>query len=296
MNLALFDTTARRQHGLVTRKQALLTGSRGEIDGLVRSGVLVSIRRGVYRMAGTPKSWVQDLAAALLQRPGAVASHASAASLWDLAPGWHCATPEITVLPTALNRMSQAKVRRSELSAYERVTLQGLPVTSPARTIVDLAAISTPQRLELALDDALRRRLTTLPEVSRCLDANRRPGPPRVRRLDAVLLARTEQATESPLERKVLAALNKARLPSPVAQHSVLCGMRPYRLDFAWPAARVGIEVNGFTFHSVRTVFDADAAKMVDLAGSGWTIFPVTSRTDIGSLITSVAQRLRAAA
>src|SRR5436305_2104854 len=128
-----------RQHGLLLRAQVLDVGlTDAMIDHRIRSGRWARVCPGLYRLAGVPVSWRQRaLAACLVAGPGAVVSHRSAAVLWGVS-GFRPGRVEITVPPGGSNRSTLARVHRSPVQGVRR---DGVPVTSPARTIVDLAAV-----------------------------------------------------------------------------------------------------------------------------------------------------------
>lgn len=158
------------------------------------------------------------------------------------------------------------------LLSVDVTTVDAIPVTAPARTLIDLAGCVDSNVLEEALDDALRRRLVTVARVrwhQRELGA--RAG---CKTLTGLLDARatTTRAPESVFETKLLRVLRAAGLPPPAVQYRV----GNYRLDFAYPDARIAIEADGFRFHSSRRQWDRDRARRYALTAMGWTLLPVT--------------------
>src|SRR5438270_2923593 len=155
---------AARQHGLLTRSQVSTCGVTDRmIHERVASARWVPVARGVYRLAGVPVTWNQRaLAACLLAGPGAVVSHRSAAVVWGVS-GFRPARVEIPAPPGASARSTLARVHRSVVTGVRR---DGVPVTQPARTIVDLAGVVGGEALEEAVDDVLCRRLCRLDELA----------------------------------------------------------------------------------------------------------------------------------
>ena len=174
---------ASRQRGIVARAQLLAIGfGPGAIAGRLQSGVLHSIHRGVYAFghrALVPGA--VELAAALACGRDAVVSHADAAHLYELLPYPARRTPvNITVPRESCPARPGIQAHRTRAFGLGEIgTLDGIPITSPARTILDLAA-ENPQQLERALAEAQARRLVTDSDLSRLLA--RYPGRPGSRR------------------------------------------------------------------------------------------------------------------
>jgi hypothetical protein len=159
-------------------------------------------------------------------------------------------------------------------------TIDGIPVTKPARTLLDLATVEPEEVVERCLDDALRRRLVSLPFLESWLKDPRRDrhrGAPMLRRL--VAARATVGVTESPLEGATLKLIRDAGLPIPMLQYTVRDGNRfVARLDFAYPEERVAIEADGFRYHDDRRGFDKERARGNDLEAMGWRVLRVTSQ------------------
>lgn len=165
------------------------------------------------------------------------------------------------------------------LTKVDRTTVDAIPVTTPARTLIDLATCLDRDRLEEVLDDALRRRLVSLPKLRwRIKELGARTM------LKQLVDERAHGVTESKLEIRVLRALRAAGLPEPVIQHPI----GRYRVDFAYPASRIAIECDGYQFHSGRRAFDADRTRRNALSTMGWTVLHATW-TDIEQLVATVA-------
>jgi very-short-patch-repair endonuclease len=165
-------------------------------------------------------------------------------------------------------------VHRSPLVAADIGWRGPIPVTRPARTLLDLAGVA-PRLVEGALDDAVVRGLTTLGAVGRMLDrtgGNGRTGTSLLRELVAARSA-GQAPTESPLEDRLVDLLRRQGLPEPVRQHEVTVpdgGV--VRLDLAYPHVKVGIEADGRVWHSGRADFTRDRQRANRLAHAGWTL------------------------
>lgn len=153
-------------------------------------------------------------------------------------------------------------------------------MTKPARTLLDLATVEPEEVVERCLDDALRRRLVSLPFLESWLADPRRSrhrGAPLLRRL--VAARATVGVTDSPLETQVLRLLREEGLPIPMLQCVVRDGDRfVARVDFAYPDERIAIEADGFRYHDDRRTFDDERARGNELEALGWRVLRVTSQ------------------
>jgi hypothetical protein len=150
---------AESQHGLMTRAQALAKGlTAGAIRGRLNAGAWERVHAAVYRVAGSRRTWKQLLMAACLAAGrGSAVSHRAAAQLWKLPAGREWV--EITVKKTRCIRLAGVNVHRvSQLPSIDVVWLDHIPVTSAARTVIDLAGVLTRKDLADVLDHALAER------------------------------------------------------------------------------------------------------------------------------------------
>jgi very-short-patch-repair endonuclease len=292
----MLDAIATRQYGLVTRRQLLAFLSSDQIEGWLADGRLVPVRPGVYRFQGAPPTWEQHLLAACLAT-NAVASHRSAARVWGL--GRIAALRlEVTMPLGRVVRLNGVRAHRSTLLGPGFLTThREIPVTTPARTLIDLSAVASPRRVRDAVDDALRERLVTLEELRACFDAMAGRGRRRVAHFRPILEARQPgyDPGDSQLEAKVARWLAAGGLPSPVRQHPVLTAAHRYRIDLAYPELRIAIELDGWTDHGTRNAFDHDRQRGNDLELAGWTVLRFTSRSTRDDVIRTV-RAARAAA
>ncbi|MGE0066475.1 MAG: type IV toxin-antitoxin system AbiEi family antitoxin domain-containing protein [Solirubrobacterales bacterium] len=244
---------ARRQHFVVTRAQLLELGlSQGAIRHRLDSGRLHRIASGVYAV-GRPQLTREGewMGAVIACGEGAMLSHRSAASLWDMLPD---RDGPIDVLIPAHRRVGRPHIRVHRRAAgngrpsLPSRTWRRIPVTDPVETLADLAssaedddeiedAVGAADRLRLVRADRLRAALDRLPP---------RPGTGRLKRL---LDRPTFSTTHTRLERRFLPIAAAAHLPRPATQ----VRLNGYRVDFYWPHLRLVVETDGLTYH--RTPF-----------------------------------------
>ena len=278
---AAIGSIASTQYGLVTAKQALERGlSRAALRRRARAGTLVAMAPGVYRVAGAPRSWQQRAMSASLWvgSNGGVAC-AAAAALHRL-DGFGPPVVMDVMTPRNLQSKDQlVKVHRTPFWTDEdRAEVGGIGVTSVERTLIEVAGFVPEQRLEIALEDALRRRLTDPARVVRRLEML--PANQTGRRVLLELLAErgAERPAESGLEVKVIRLLREVSFPVPLRQ-KVLDddGRFVGRVDLVWPDRRLILEVDSFRFHSDREAWDRDRERRNALTALGWVVLHVTS-------------------
>ena len=258
------------------------------IDHRLATGRWVRVAVGLYRIAGVPVTWRQRaMAACLVSGSGAVVSHRSAAVLWGVS-GFRPGALDITVPPGRSNRNALARVHRS---AIEGVRRDGIPVTRPSRTLLDLAGAVGGDVLEEAVDDVLCRRLCRLDELA--APAGRRGS----RALRAVLDAWNGDALpDGVAEMRVVRRLLAAGLPQPVRQYVIRHnGLFVARVDLAYPDRRLAIELDGFRWHAGRGPFRSDRLRRNRIEAAGWRLLE-TAPDDIGDLVVATAAILRWAA
>jgi very-short-patch-repair endonuclease/predicted transcriptional regulator of viral defense system len=269
---------ARAQHGVFSVAQAAAVGvPRAVLARRVQRGSLVRLHHGVYRMTASTHTWRGDtLAACFAWGPGTVASHGCAARVWEL-PGYARARIELTV-PRGRRRDLPHRVHHPTHRSEHAMTLHhAIPVTTVARTILDIAFRSSLDAIEEAVDDALRRRITTLPSLTDILASAAAPGRPGVVALRSALATRCSELPESVFERRLLRAIRLAGLPEPVCQHQIQRqGLVAARIDFAYPEQLVAIEADGYRWHSSRRALERDARRQSLLAAEGWRVIRAT--------------------
>ena len=267
----LIAQLAGRQSGVVTRVQLLAVGiSRPMIRHRLNVGRLHAIHRGVYavgHLALAPHA--RELAAVLACGPRSAASHQSAAGLWDFAQR---PRGPVEVVREGSHGLGAAGVRVHETTSLPLSEIRhryGVRVTSPARTLLDLAATINASELERAVGEAQARGLVRNGE----LEALARSGRRGCVALGAIL-EDPPSLTRSEAERHLLALLARARLPKP--HTNVRVGS--YEVDAFWPAQRLVVEVDGYAFHSGRAAFERDRLRDADLQSTGLGVMRVTWR------------------
>lgn len=262
-------------HGVVSRRELLAAGvGRGAIEHGVKRGRLFLKYRGVYAVGRPDLSvWGERRAIVLACGTGAVLSHRSAAGAWGLRPDggtrW-----EVTV-PSDRGPGAPVKPYRKALAPHEIAVLDGVPITTVARTLFDLSSLIPIHQERRAIERAVQLELFHLPEVARILDANHgRPGAPALARLLDDFRTHGMTHTRSDLEAAVLQICLDHRLPRPQVNHHD--GIR--EVDFRWPASRVVLEADGYEYHRTRAAFEADRVKRLALEAEGWRVLAVTYR------------------
>src|SRR4051812_3924997 len=258
------------QHGVVAREQLRELGlSDKNIDYRIHVGRLVVVFRGVYGVGHARLSREGRWSSATLAcGPKAVLSHADAAACWGLMPTRGTLAHVSTPLRGGRNPNPRRIVlhRVGTLQDGERTVNDGIPITTPARTLLDIASVVRPRVLEDAIAQADHLELFDLTTVRRVLDAHpRQHGAPALRALLGRLDGTDIADTRSGLEVALLQLCDDYNLPVPYVNHLV-AGVT---VDFFWPSARLVVETDGFRFHRTPTVFerDRDRDQLLLLAG-----------------------------
>lgn len=269
---------AEAQHGVVARRQLLALGlGRGAIEARARNGRLVPVARGVYALGHRPTGhrtrWMTGV---LTSGPRAVLSGRSAAALWDLhVAGDRACEVTVPANGTRVRRPGIVARREADLPSDEVTSLHAIPVTTVARTLVDLGRACRPAELRRAVERADQLELFDLRVVAPIVE--RRSGRAGVAALARLLHDAAEHglpATRSLLEAEFFELCLAHRLPRP--QVNRWDGSR--ECDFRWPGQRVVVETDSWQFHGTRAAFERDAARSQALAAEGWTLLRVTWR------------------
>src|ERR671911_106270 len=269
---------AGRQHGLVTRKQLLDLGlSCDAVDNRLKAGRLHSLYRGVYllgHVAAPPHA--REMAAVLACGSGAAMSHGSAAHLLRLLP-YPAEVVPLDLIVSGRHPGSRPGIRLHRpvipLDPRDVGVVDGIPVTKPARTLLDLAASVTASDLERALAEAQARRMVTRATLEAVLarGGRTRGAAALRRRLDS---GARPTLTRSEAERRLLDLIRRAQLAHPAANAWV----GRHEVDLLWRAQRLVVEVDGFQFHSSRVAFERDRARDAVLQAQGFRGMRVTWR------------------
>ena len=279
---------ARRQHNLVERTQLLALGMPPYvIDRRVKSRRLTPIRRGVYRVGPVRQPLEPEMAAILAVGEGAVIGHHTAAFLQKLLPyPARDGFVHVTVAARQPGSKPGIRIHRTKyLPGDEVVRLNGIPVTTPARTIIDIAPTLRHAELEQLLAEAHRKRLARqLPTL--IARYPRRSGVPAIR----ATLRAGPQFTRSNAERRVLEALRRAGF-EPEA-NVLLAG---YEVDLYLPEHDLVVEVDGDPFHSARPDRRRDYARDAALGEIGVRVLRVDADDPPERAVALVARATRSA-
>lgn len=273
---------AARQHGVVTRRQLLAAGlASSTVDDRVASGHLVPLHRGVYAVGHAhlrPNGY--RLAAVLAVGPGAALSHRDAAAFHGLRNG---GGTRIDVSTPARRRSTQ-RIRvhgGHTLDARDVTSLDGIPVTTVARTLVDLADVVPADALLKALSEAERQRTLDVKSIEEAigrLRGRRGRGIAAVRAALAELAAHGTTLTRSPLEDHLLPLLKAHDLPRP-ATNAYVAG---YEFDAVWHAQRLAVELDGWDTHKTRRAFQHDRTKGNAIQAAGYALLRFTHADVVG--------------
>jgi hypothetical protein len=277
--IARITELAQRQHGLVWLEQLPHT-ERRRVRHLDDRGIVERVATGVYRMSGSPVTWMQSLQAGVWTLgTSAVVSHASAARLHRLDRFEDASSLEFTVDRRHRER-GVAGLGVVVHSTTCRLTgdirhVDGLPVTSPERTILDLARAGVASALlEAAIDSALRLRLTTLAHIIDRIDEVKGPARRGIACLDELLVT---SGGHSVLERRFLRLVRRSGLSMPVPQVVHRAGSRHVaRADFLFQEQNLVVEVSGGRGHSTAADRAKDAQRRNELQQMGRTVLEFT--------------------
>jgi very-short-patch-repair endonuclease len=264
--------------GVITRREALALGVKPRtLDHRLGEGVLVKVATSVYALPGVFESETAVLGAAS-RTLGAVVSHQAAARLHGVvAPG-----PRLVVsVPHRRTHLFPDVVvhQLTDIREVDVCQVDGLPTTSPGRTVVDLAAVLSFTRLGRTVDRFASKGVASFEDMSGTLDGLARKGKPGVTRLRRVLEPRlsSQGRSESDLESRLLEVIRLSGLPEPQAQH------RPPwlkhvngRVDLAYPDASLVIEGDSREWHGDEHTFQADRERDNLAQLAGWRILRFT--------------------
>jgi very-short-patch-repair endonuclease len=253
---------AAQRDGLITRTELAGIGlTRDAVAHRVARGRLRLVHPGVYAVGNAPLDATARLRAALLAAgDGATLSHHAAAAAHGLAP---LPAGPVDVISRRRVRIAGVAAHRHALAPGERTTAGGLPATTVARTVLDLAAVVPPRALDRLIQEGHARRRVTRAQLERVLAAH--PG---ARGTAALRDALAATGTRSELERAFLRLVRAAGLPVP--ETNVRLG--GFEVDALWRAARVVVELDGFAAHASPWAHDRDRRKDSALRAIGHTM------------------------
>jgi very-short-patch-repair endonuclease len=236
---------AARQCGVVTVAQLAAAGlGENAVRHRVKHGRLTQLHRGVYRVGPVVANHSREMAAVLAT--GGTLSHHSAAAVWGFRPPY---AGEVHVTVAGKGR-SRPGIRVHRSASLKAAVKDGLPLTTPARTLRDIAPIIGSSDYERAVEEAQVRGLVP-----------RRPGD-------------EPRFTRSEAERRLLALVRAAKLPVPLTNTRVA----GWEVDAYWPQHNLVVEVDGFAYHGNRAAFERDRRKDAALTAAGLRVVRITWR------------------
>ena len=238
---------AARQHGVVTTAQLLDAGvGRRRIARRVEAGWLVRVHHGVYQV-GTTRGWFgAEMAAVLAIGDEAALSHQSAAAVWGFGQRDH----EVHVTVKRGGRRSRPGIRVHRTASLNAAVHNGLPLTTPARTLKDLVRTAPANEVERAKEQAAVMGLV-LEDDTRFPEFTRSEGERRLKRL-----------------------CKQAGLPLP-RMNARVAG---WEVDAYWPAQKLIVEIDGWRYHRTRRRFEADRRRDAALQAAGYRVVRITYR------------------
>jgi very-short-patch-repair endonuclease len=283
---------AATQKWLLRREQVLERRSADQLEYAVRTRQLLPVFR-VYKPWGAPDWWEQRLQAACWSF-AAVASHRSASRVHRY-EGVPAVRLEVTVPYPRQVRATGLVVHSSKLLLPEFVTeVDGIPVTTPDRTCIDLSAVCSSDVVEKAWESAKVAGLITAESVQRTAIKMQARGR---RRMQIVweILARWDPSIDLKdvdLQTRTWRWMELEGLELPEIEFWVVVNGMRFRLDFAWPALKVCVECDGWEHHGVRRRFRTDRDKITELELAGWLVVPVTSDMSRQTVIDRIRRAL----
>jgi very-short-patch-repair endonuclease len=253
---------AARRHGVVTTRELAFAGlSPDAIAHRVHAGTFRRLHRGVYLVGPLTGPLTKEMAALLACGSRAVLSHATAAAIWGL----RAELPAIVHLSVAGNLRGHDGVRVHRVAALDPADVahrDGCRLTTPVRTLADLAPHLPQRELDRAIEQAQVLRLATRRDLLTHLPS----------RISSAL--HEPALTRSEAERRLLELIRAAQLPPPRTNARV----GPYEVDFLWPEQRLVVEVDGFAYHSTRAAFERDRLRDASLQAADHRVMRVTWR------------------
>lgn len=287
---------AMRNGGVVSHKEAIALGmSKSTLRRRVAEGVFVDLQPGLLAIPGAVDEFTLDLRAAC-SKLNAVVSHESAAQLHGLdRPSF--VKPTVSVPVRRSKDLAGVTVHQlTDLEPGHIVDHDGLPVTSPERTVIDLAAVLREGHLARILDNGLAAGLVDLEALQTLFGTLGRRGKPGTAVLRKLLDARgvDYMPPDGELERRLILILERAELPEPVRQFRAPW-LRPVngRVDLAYPEHNLVIEGDSRRWHLLMEAFETDRLRDNAAQLAGWRILRFTwaEITDAPERVASTVRR-----
>ena len=272
-----------RHHGIITIAELRDAGAnRSQVERMIATGELIVWSPGIYRSGHWPESAEQTMVAICLRYPAAIIAFVTAARMWTyrrLPPDQlihilipHAHSPEVPgVVVHRCRRIDDVDVV---------LRPDGIRLTSPPRTVFDIADMLGPPAAASVLEQVLNDKMFTFGTLTDTVARLGHASRPGTRTMRTVLAGRPawRRAMQSDLEARVLAEITDQGLPAPETQHPVMVGRgRRIRLDFAWPEARVALEIDHPFWHDGADQSHADKQRDRQLIALGWRTPRLTS-------------------
>jgi very-short-patch-repair endonuclease len=261
---------AGRQHGNITTWQLRALGLSDQVISLRdRSGRLFRVFEGVYAVGRPPTRPIERISAAVLAcGKDAAASHESAAFLWGLRKEFRA--PVDVVAPGGHRRPGIRSHRSTRLARQDLRRHQGIPLTSPARTLLDVAPHLNRRELRRAVSQA---RISGHLKLEALADVVARfPRHPGARRLRQDVLDSDAGPTRSEFEEAFLELTREFGLPRPTLNTRVA----GYEVDALFAEERVVVELDGWQYHRDRGIWEQDRRKDADLVAARFVPVHIT--------------------
>lgn len=291
----LVPLLAEAQYGVFSRNQAAAAGHTPKsIRKRLESGRWINVLSDVFGLVGVAHRREQDLMAAhLWAGSDSVCCGRTSAGLWGA-----CSLPSDLIdlcVPRKIHSPGKGLLLHRPVSLPPEDTTRkaGIPVTVLDRALYELAGLVSFPALERAVDEALRHRLVWLPALHARLECHAVQGRNGTTNLRRVLAERPldYRATDSPLEDDFVKLVEAYSLPKPERQYRIE-GVG--RVDFAYPDARIAIELDGYEWHSDRDPFQKDRTRSNRLGLGEWLVLRYT-KNDVTLRAALVAEELRTA-
>lgn len=267
---------ARRQKGLVTRDQLLAIGiPEGTIDEWISASRLHPIFPRVYLVGHRlPGKWTLELAAVLACTPDSFLSHRSAAELWGLLEPVQGYLPQVMIVGRKSKGPTGIRVHcATELHADERSEVDDIPITSAARTLIDLAPQVDSVTFARAYEEGLIKSLFSRDEMVAMLQ--RHAGRRGIRKVRALVdRDAPPSVTYEEAHLQLLELIRSSELPHPETEAPI----GRYRVDLLWARERLVVEMDGAAFHSTPERIERDKRRDAELAALGYLVIRVTWR------------------
>ncbi|HZB42494.1 MAG TPA: type IV toxin-antitoxin system AbiEi family antitoxin domain-containing protein [Ilumatobacter sp.] len=269
------------QLGVFNRAQATDAGlSNRQLRSRVRSGSLVQTGPNSFRVAGAPSTLRSQLVELVLDVGEPIWVCGPTAAAISGFHGYTLRRPFHVLIDAERNvRRSGAVIHRSEVvDPIDREQLEGLPITSPARTLIDLARHASPAQLEAAIEHAFADRLVSEDHLHQRIGALRSKGRYGIPLLLAVLERREiTRGGDSWLEREYLSLLHRAGIQRPETQVVLARSLdHAVRVDCWFRDTNIVVELLGYRFHRTKTQMNHDAARHNALMSAGKLVYQFT--------------------